>query len=165
MKIKRRNIMSEKKIVLTYEGLKNLEEELHDLKTVRRKEVAEKIKEARGQGDLSENAEYDSAKEEQAEIEARIVVLEKMLRNAEVIDEEEIDKNVVSVGCKVKILDMEYNDELEFIIVGSAEADPSTGKISNESPLGSALLGNKVGETVEVDAPEGVVKYRIELIN
>ena len=156
--------MSEKKIVLTYEGLKNLEEELHDLKTVRRKEVAEKIKEARGQGDLSENAEYDSAKEEQAEIEARIVVLEKMLRNAEVIDEEEIDKNAVSVGCKVKILDMEFDDELEFTIVGSAEADPSTGKISNESPLGSALLGNKVGETVEVDAPEGVVKYRIELI-
>ncbi|MDR2939278.1 MAG: transcription elongation factor GreA [Clostridiales bacterium] len=156
--------MSEKKIVLTYDGLKALENELQDLKINRRKEVAEKIKEARGQGDLSENAEYDSAKEEQAEIEARIAHLEKMLRNAEVIDEEEINKEVVSVGGKVTILDMEYNDEMVFTIVGSAEADPAAGKISNESPLGVGLLGHKVNDIVDVEAPEGVVQYKIQSI-
>jgi len=120
--------MTEKKIVLTYEGLRKLETELQDLKTVRRKEVAEKIKEARGQGDLSENAEYDAAKEEQAEIETRIVELEKILRNAQVIDEDEVGVDEINIGCKVKIWDMELCQELDYAIVGSTEADPSEGK-------------------------------------
>jgi len=153
--------MAERKIVLTYDGLKKLEEELHDLKTNRRKEVAQKIKDARGQGDLSENAEYDSAKEEQAEIEARIAVLEKMLRNAEVIDEEELDKNSINVGNRVRVLDVEFNEELEYVIVGSAEADPANSRISNESPLGHALLGHIAGDTVSVDAPDGIIEYKI----
>ncbi|NLK37456.1 MAG: transcription elongation factor GreA [Epulopiscium sp.] len=157
--------MAEKKVVLTYEGLKKMEEELETLKTVRRKEVAEKIKEARGQGDLSENAEYDSAKEEQAEIEARIVVLEKMLRNAEVIDDEEVSRDVISVGSIVKLYDLEFNEEVEYIIVGSAEADPMNGKISNESPVGKGLLGHKAGETITIDTPSGDVVFRIEAIN
>jgi len=151
----------EKKTVLTYEGLKRLEAELQELKVVRRKEVAAKIKEARGQGDLSENAEYDAAKEEQAEIEARIGHIEKMLRNAEVIDEEDIDKDSIGVGSRVKVLDIEYNDEVEYLIVGSTEADPIGGKISNESPLGVALLRQKRGDTVSVEAPEGVIKFKI----
>jgi len=153
--------MAEKKTVLTYEGLKKLEEELQELKVVRRKDVANKIKEARAQGDLSENAEYDAAKEEQAEIEARIAAIEKMLRNAEVIDEDELDGDVVGVGNKVKVLDMEYNEEMEYTIVGSTEADPMEGRISNESPLGMALLTNRVGDTVVVDAPQGQMSYRI----
>ncbi|MCL2617291.1 MAG: transcription elongation factor GreA [Defluviitaleaceae bacterium] len=157
--------MSEKKIMLTYDGLKNLETELQVLKTERRKDVAEKIKDARGQGDLSENAEYDSAKEEQAEIEARIVVLEKMLRNAEVIDEEDLTEGAVSVGHKVVVLDKEFSEQVEYSIVGSAEADPFKGKISNESPLGAALLGRTVGDTVTVDAPDGVIEYEIIAIN
>ena len=132
--------MTEKKVVLTYDGLKNMEAELENLKTVRRKDVAEKIKEARGQGDLSENAEYDAAKEEQAEIEARIVQLEKMLRNAEVIDEEEGAKDTISLGTTVTVLDVEFDEEMEYTIVGSAEADPMNGRISNESPVGMALL-------------------------
>ncbi|HIW48467.1 MAG TPA: transcription elongation factor GreA [Firmicutes bacterium] len=153
--------MSEKKVVLTYEGLKQREEELENLKTVRRKEVAEKIKEARGQGDLSENAEYDAAKEEQAEIESRIVFLEKMLRNAEVIDDEELSKDVVSVGSTVRLYDTEFDEEVEYTIVGSAEADPMEGRISNESPVGMGLLGHRVGETVCIEAPEGEVKFDI----
>lgn len=153
--------MSEKKVVLTYEGLKRMEEELEDLKTVRRKEVAEKIKEARGQGDLSENAEYDAAKEEQAEIEARIVVLEKMLRNAEVIDDEEVSADIISIGSKVKIYDIEFEEEDEYSIVGSAEADPMAGKISNESPVGKALLGHKLGDLVTVETPGGEAEFRI----
>lgn len=157
--------MSEKKVVLTYEGLKRMEEELENLKTVRRKEVADKIKEARGQGDLSENAEYDAAKEEQAEIESRIVVLEKMLKNAEVIDDEEISNDIISIGCKVKIYDVEFEEELEYAIVGSAEADPMEGKISNESPVGKTLLGHKIGDLVEVETPAGMVEFRILEIN
>ena len=153
--------MSEKKVVLTYEGLKRMEEELEELKTVRRKEVAEKIKEARGQGDLSENAEYDAAKEEQAEIEARIVVLEKMLRNAEVIDDEEVSSDIISIGSKVKIYDLEFEEEEEYSIVGSAEADPMTGKISNESPVGRALLGHKLGDLVTAETPGGEAEFRI----
>lgn len=153
--------MSDKKTVLTYEGLKNLEDELQELKITRRKDVAEKIKEARGQGDLSENAEYDAAKEEQAEIEARISLLEKMLRNAEVIDEEDLDKGFVNVGNKVTVFDQEYEEEVEYTIVGSAEADPFKGKISNESPLGSALLGHVVGDVVKVEAPDGMMDYKI----
>ena len=153
--------MAERKTMLTYDGLKKLEDELQDLKTNRRKEVAQKIKEARGQGDLSENAEYDSAKEEQAEIEARIAVLEKMLRNAEVIDEEELDRNSINVGNRVRVLDTEYNEEMEYVIVGSAESDPANSRISNESPLGNALLGHVVGDSVSVDAPDGTIIYKI----
>ncbi len=150
-----------KKIVLTYEGLKKLEDELENLKVVRRKEVAAKIKEARGQGDLSENAEYDAAKEEQAEIEARIITIEKMLRNAEVIDEEEISTGKVNIGNKVKLYDKEFDEEVEYTIVGSAEADPSMGKISNESPLGMALLGHSVGDIIDVEAPDGILKFKL----
>ncbi len=153
--------MVEKKVVLTYDGLKKMEEELEGLKTVRRKEVAEKIKEARGQGDLSENAEYDAAKEEQAEIEARIVQLEKMLRNAEVIDDDEVSSDIISIGSTVKIHDEEFDEELEYIIVGSAEADPMNGKISNESPVGVGLLGHKKGEKVAIETPDGEIIFRI----
>ena len=153
--------MSEKKTVLTYAGLKNLEEELQELRTVRRKDVAEKIKEARGQGDLSENAEYDAAKEEQAEIEARIVIIEKMLRNAELIDEDELDRDTVGLGSAVKLWDEEFDEELNYTIVGSLEADPFVGKISNESPLGHALLQKRVGDTVTVEAPDGAIRYKI----
>ena len=153
--------MADKKVVLTYEGLKKREEELEELKTVRRKEVAEKIKEARGQGDLSENAEYDAAKEEQAEIEARIVLLEKMLRNAEVIDEEEVSSDKISVGCKVKLYDIEFEEEVEYIIVGSAEADPMEGRISNESPVGAGLIGHSVGEEVTIEVPDGDIVFKI----
>ena len=152
---------AEKKVILTAEGIENLEKELTNLKVVRRKEVAEKIKEARGQGDLSENAEYDSAKEEQAEIEARIVTIEKMLRNAEVIDESDISADSIHLGSKIRVLDIEFNDEVEYKIVGPSEADPSAGRISNESPLGIALLGKGAGDTVEVPAPDGNIQYKV----
>lgn len=157
-----------KKVVLTYEGLRKLEIELEELKTVRRKEVAEKIKEARGQGDLSENAEYDAAKEEQGEIESRIVVIEKMLRNAEVIDDEEVSSDVITVGSKVKIWDVEFEEEVEYTIVGSAEADPmnmDNGKISNESPVGRSLLGHTTGDTVSVETPGGVIELKVLAIS
>lgn len=150
-----------KKIVLTSDGLKKLEDELENLKVVRRKEVAAKIKEARGQGDLSENAEYDAAKEEQAEIEARIITIEKMLRNADVIDEEEINTGNVNIGNTVKLYDEEFEEEIEYTIVGSAEADPTLGKISNESPLGMALLGHTIGDNIDVEAPAGVLKFKV----
>ncbi|MDR1531814.1 MAG: transcription elongation factor GreA [Clostridiales bacterium] len=153
--------MAEKKTVLTYEGLKRLEDELQELKTVRRKEIAEKIKEARGQGDLSENAEYDSAKEEQAGVEARIILLEKMLKNAEVIDEEALNKDIVNVGSKVRLYDEEGNEEVDYTIVGSAEANPLEGRISNESPLGAALLGRTAGEDIAVEAPDGILSYKL----
>ena len=153
-----------KKIILTHEGLKNLEDELQELKVVRRKDVAAKIKEARGQGDLSENAEYDAAKEEQAEIEARIVTIENMLRNAEVIESDTHSDNV-SIGNKVKLFDNEFEEEIEYILVGSAESDPLNGKISNESPIGSAILGHKVGDTVNVETPDGIITFKILEIN
>lgn len=153
--------MGGKKVLLTYEGIKTLEGELENLKTVRRNDVAEKLKEARAQGDLSENAEYDAAKEEQAEIEARIVELEKILKNAEIIDEDEVAGDVISVGCRVKILDIEFEDEMEFSIVGSTEANSLNGFISNESPLGIALIGKKKDAVVEVESPAGVIKYKI----
>ena len=136
--------MEEKKNLLTYAGLKALEDELHDLKVNRRKEVAGKIKEAREQGDLSENAEYDAAKDEQRDIEARIEEIEKILKNAEVVVEDEVDLDKISVGCSVKIYDEEYEEEMEYKIVGSSEANSLKGKISNESPVGHALLGHKV---------------------
>jgi transcription elongation factor GreA len=153
--------MADKKTILTYAGLKNFEQELQELKTVKRKDVAEKIKEARALGDLSENAEYDAAKEEQAEIESRIVILEKLLRNAEVIDEEELNQETVGAGSIVRLHDLEYDEEINYSIVGSTEADPFQGKISDESPLGQALLHRGVGEHVEVAAPDGVVRYTI----
>lgn len=149
-----------KKIILTHEGLENLEQELQELKVVRRKDVAAKIKEARGQGDLSENAEYDAAKEEQAEIEARILTIENMLRNAEVISSDNIT-DTVSIGNTIKLFDAEFEEELSYTIVGSAEADPFNGKISNESPIGAAIIGHKVGDEVDVDAPDGIVKFKI----
>ena len=140
--------MEEKKKILTYTGLKALEDELENLKVVRRKEVAGKIKEAREQGDLSENAEYDAAKDEQRDIEARIEELEKILKNAEVVDEDEVNLDKISVGCTVTVYDVEFDEEMEFKIVGSTEANSLQGKISNESPVGRALLGCEVGETV-----------------
>ena len=153
--------MEEKKNLLTYAGLKALEDELHDLKVNRRKEVAGKIKEAREQGDLSENAEYDAAKDEQRDIEARIEELEKILKNAEVVVEDEVDLDKINIGCIVKILDVEYSEELDYKIVGSTEANSLKGKISNESPVGKALIGHKVGDTVEVETPAGVFAYKI----
>lgn len=151
----------DKKNILTYEGLQKLEAELQDLKVVRRKEVAQKIKEAREQGDLSENAEYDAAKDEQRDIEARIEDIEKILKNAEVVVEEEVELDKISIGCKVKILDVEENEELEYKIVGSTEANSLKGKISNESPVGKALLGAKVGDTVKVETHVGELEYKV----
>ena len=153
--------MEGKKNILTYEGLKKLEDELHDLKVVKRAEVAQKIKEAREQGDLSENSEYDAAKDEQRDIETRIEDIEKILKNAEVVDEDEVDLETVNIGCKVKIHDMENKEDLDFKIVGSTEADILKNKISNESPVGQALLGKKKGATVKVDTHFGVQKYKI----
>ena len=150
-----------KKNILTYEGLKQYEDELEDLKVVKRKEVAQKIKEAREQGDLSENAEYDAAKDEQRDIEARIEELEKILKNAEVVDEDEVDLDKISIGCKVKILDVEYNEELEYKIVGSTEANSLKGKISNESPVGHALIGHSVGDIIGVETQVGIVQYKV----
>ena len=152
--------MAEKKKI-TYEGLKKLEDELQDLKVNRRKEVAEKIKEARELGDLSENAEYDAAKDEQRDIEARIEEIEKILKNVEVVDEDEVDTSKVSIGCKIILKDLEYDDELEFKIVGSTEANSLKGKISDESPVGKAISGKKVGDVVEVETQEGMIKYQI----
>ena len=150
----------DKKNILTYEGLKKLVDELENLKVVRR-EVSQKIKEAREQGDLSENAEYDAAKDEQRDIEARIEELEKILKNAEVVVEEEADLDKVSIGCSVKILDCEFDEELEYKIVGSTEANSLKGKISNESPVGKALLGKQVGDTVTVETPAGEFSYKV----
>ena len=149
------------KNILTRAGLEAYERELENLRVVRRREVAEKIKEAREQGDLSENAEYDAAKDEQRDIEARIEELEKILKNAEVVDEDEVDLERINIGCKVKILDVEYNDELEYKIVGSTEANSLKGKISNESPVGKALIGAKVGDVINVETPAGVFQYKV----
>ncbi|MCI8338407.1 MAG: transcription elongation factor GreA [Lachnospiraceae bacterium] len=154
--------MAEKKNILTYEGLKALEDELQDLKVNKRREVAAKIKEAREQGDLSENAEYDAAKDEQRDIELRIEEIDKILKNAEVVVEEDVDENVINVGSQVRLLDMEFKEEMEYKIVGSTEVDCLNGKISNESPVGLALIGAKVGDVVEVEVPSGdMVKYEI----
>ena len=153
--------MAEKKNLMTREGLKALEDELNDLKLNKRKEVAQKIKEAREQGDLSENAEYDAAKDEQRDIEARIEELEKILKNAEVVDEDEVDLDKISIGCRVKIRDLEFNEDLDYKIVGSTEANSLKGKISNESPVGKALIGHKVRDIVEVETKAGVLKYEV----
>ena len=153
--------MADKKHILTYAGLKKYEDELQDLKVNRRREIAQKIKEAREQGDLSENAEYDAAKDEQRDIELRIEELEKLLKNAEVVDEDEIDLDKVSIGCQVKVYDVDFDEEMEFKIVGSTEANSLKGKISNESPVGKALLGKKIGDTVTVTTPAGEFEYKI----
>lgn len=153
--------MEAKKVILTHAGMEKMEKELIELKTVKRQEVAQKIKEARAQGDLSENAEYDAAKEEQGTIEARIVEIEKMLRNAQVIDEEETSVDKVSLGSNVVLYDYEFEENITYTIVGSTEADPMAGLISNESPVGAALLGKAVGEDVEVITPSGVMKFKV----
>jgi len=153
--------MLEKKNILTYAGLKQREDELQDLKVNRRKEIAQKIKEAREQGDLSENAEYDAAKDEQRDIEARIEQLENLLKNVEVVVEDEIDLESISVGCKVKVMDLEYDEEMEFTIVGSTESNSLQNKISNESPVGRELLGKKVGDIVVIDTQAGKMEYEV----
>ena len=154
--------MAEKKNLMTYEGLKKLENELQELKVVKRKEVAQKIKEAREQGDLSENAEYDAAKDEQRDIEARIEEIEKILKNAEVADDDSTKKGLINLGCTVKLHDTEYDEELEFMLVGSTEAKSLENKISNESPLGKAMIGKKAGDDIEVETPSGgIVKYKV----
>ncbi len=157
--------MINKETVLTSEGVQKLEQELQKLKTVRRREVADRIKQALAFGDLSENSEYDEAKNEQAFIEGRIVTLEKLLRNARIIDDEDISTDVVSVGATVKVLDIEFDDVIQYTIVGSAEANPGKNKISNESPVGRALIGKSIGSEVEVAVPDGVIKLKILEIN
>ena len=153
--------MESKKRLLTYEGLKNLEEELENLKVVRRKEVAAKIKEAREQGDLSENAEYDAAKDEQRDIEARIEEIEDILKNAEVVVEDEIDVAKINVGCRVTLFDFDANDEISYQIVGSSEANSRKHRISNESPVGAVLIGKTINDIVEVETLSGVLKYKV----
>ncbi len=152
--------MADKKNILTASGAAALQEELRELKEVRRAEIAQKIKEARAQGDLSENAEYDAAKDEQAEIEARIEQLKDILQNAEIVSEE-VDTSRVFIGSVVKVHDEEFDEDIDMMIVGSTEANSLQNKISNESPLGQALVGARVGDTVQVTAPAGTFAYRI----
>jgi transcription elongation factor GreA len=153
--------MSEKETILTQEGLKKLEDELDTLKSVKRREVAERIKVAIGYGDISENSEYEDAKNEQAFIEGRVITLEKMLRNARIINDDEVDVNTVGIGSKVLLEDVEFKESIEYIIVGTAESDPSQNKISNESPVGRAILGKKKGQSVDVNVPAGIIQYKI----
>ena len=150
-----------KKNIMTFAGLRALEDELFDLKVYKRKEVAQKINEAREQGDLSENAEYDAAKDEQRDIEARIEELEKLLKNVEVVGQDEVDADTVGIGSRVKLYDVEMDEEVEYTIVGSTEADALNGKISNESPVGAALIGSKVGETIVVETISGDLEFKI----
>lgn len=151
----------EKDVILTRDGLEKLEQELEDLKTVKRKEVADRIKQAIGFGDLSENSEYEDAKNEQAFIEGRILTLEKMLRNVKVIEDDNAVEGVVSIGSVIKVRDIEMDEEEEYKLVGTVEADPMNNRISNESPVGRAIIGHKVGEIVDVEVPMGVIKYEI----
>ncbi|MCR5303939.1 MAG: transcription elongation factor GreA [Lachnospiraceae bacterium] len=151
----------QKKNLLTKEGLKAYEDELKELTVHRRHDVAQKLKEARAQGDLSENAEYDAAKEEQSEIENRIKFIEDIIKNSEIVDENAVEEGKVGIGCTVKIKDVSAKEDLEYKIVGSSEASSLSGRISNESPLGKALIGHEVGETVKVSAPIGMLKYKI----
>ena len=153
--------MAVEKKILTYAGLRALEDELENLKVVRRKEVAVKIREAREQGDLSENAEYDAAKDEQRDIETRIEEIEKLLKNVEVVDEDEVDLDKISVGCTVVLYDNEFEEEVEYKIVGSTEANSLAGKISNESPLGMALLGKTVGDDIVVETQFGTSEFKV----
>ena len=150
-----------KEVILTQEGYKKLQQEIEELSTVRRREVAERIRIAREFGDIAENAEYDSAKNDQAHLEARIATLEERLRAARVIDESEITADVVSIGATVRLRDVGANKTVEYQIVGSAEANPAENKLSNESPVGKAIIGRKKGETVEVSAPRGALKFKI----
>lgn len=156
-----KEMVDNKKHILTSKGMQALEDELQELKVVKRKEIAQKIKEAREQGDLSENAEYDAAKDEQRSIEAKIEELEKIIRNAEVIDETSVDNDTVSIGSTVKFYDEEFDEELEYSIVGSTESNILKQLISNESPLGKALIGARVGEEVLVESAEGVSRYKV----
>ncbi len=153
--------MASKEVILTQNGLEKLEKELEFLKSVKRREIASRIKLAINFGDISENSEYEDAKNEQAFIEGRIITLEKMLRNARLIDDGEINTESVSIGCTVTLKDLEYNEEVDYTIVGSAEADPSESKISNESPVGKAILGKPVGSEIEVNVPAGNIRYKI----
>ena len=153
--------MEEKEVILTQEGYDNLDKELNYLKTEKRAEIADRIKVALGFGDLSENSEYDEAKTAQAENEGKIVELENKLRHAKIIDESEIDTETVQIGNLVKVLDVEFDEKIEYTIVGTTEVNLAENKISNESPLGAALLGAKKNQTVEVKAPAGVMKYKI----
>jgi transcription elongation factor GreA len=153
--------MSNKQVILTHEGLKKLEQEIEMLKTIRRKEVSEKIKIALSFGDLSENSEYDEAKNEQAMVEARIAQIEGMLKNVRILDEDELTNEKIDVGSKVKINDLEFDEILEYKIVGSTEANPLNNKISDESPVGKCLLGAKVGDVVEAETPGGVLKFKV----
>ena len=152
--------MTSKETILTAEGLAKLEAELENLRTVKRVQNSERIKVAISYGDISENSEYEDAKNEQAFIEGEIMTLEKMLRNSHII-EEGVNNDTVHLGCTVIIKDLEFNEDLEYTIVGSAEADPTEFKISNESPVGEAIIGQQVGSTVEVHVPAGVLKYKI----
>lgn len=154
-----------KEVLLTEEGLAKVKEELETFRTKRRQEVAERLKEAIAQGDLSENAEYDAAKEEQAFVESRIVTLENMVRNAKIIEQDTQNKHFISVGAKVTIKEMPDGEEETYTIVGSAESDPLSGKISNESPIGAELIGKREGEIVEVPAPAGPIQFKIVSIN
>jgi transcription elongation factor GreA len=156
-----KKMSTEKEVILTPEGLDKLEKELEVLKTVKRREVAERIKEAIEFGDITENSEYEAAKNDQAFIEGRIITLEKMLRNARVIEHQKNSTGIVHIGTKVKLQDLASNEELVYTLVGSAEADPMNNKISNESPVGKAIMGKKTGDIVEVDVPIGKIKYKI----
>ena len=149
------------KNAFTEEGLRRLQDELAERKTVKAAEISERLKDARAQGDLSENAEYDAAKDEQRDIEARIEEIEKILKNADVVDEEEVDLEKISVGCTVVLYDVEFEEEVEYKIVGSTEANSLAGKISNESPLGAALLGKGIGEEVSVETQVGIMEYKV----
>lgn len=153
--------MPQKETLLTFEGLKKLEEEVEYLKTVKRKEIAERIKVAIGFGDLSENSEYDEAKNEQAQVEMKIIELENKLRNVKIIDEDDIETKTVQVGNVVQVLDIEFDEKVEYRIVGSTEADVTENKISNESPIGSALLGKKKNDVVDVETPGGMLQFKI----
>ena len=154
-------IMAKEIIYLTAEGYKKLRDELDHMRSVERPAISAAIAEARDKGDLSENAEYDAAKDEQRDIEARIEQLEKLLKNAEVVVEEEIDLEKINIGCRVKLLDVEEDEEMEFKIVGSTEANSLQNKISNESPVGHALLGKKVGDVVDVETQAGMIQYKV----
>lgn len=150
-----------KQIILTNEGLKKLEDELQELKIVKRKEIADKIKVALSFGDLSENSEYDEAKNEQAFVESRIMQIENMLKNVKILEESDVSTEKVSMGCIVKLLDLEFNEELSYQIVSSAESNPDQGRISDESPIGRSLLNRKIGEIIDVEAPVGILKFKI----
>ncbi|MCU6794930.1 MULTISPECIES: transcription elongation factor GreA [Paenibacillus] len=153
--------MAEKEVILTQEGLKKLEDELEHLKSVKRREVAERIKVAIGYGDISENSEYEDAKNEQAFIEGRVITLEKMLRNARIINNADVNTDTVSVGAIVTLKDLEFGETVEYNIVGTAEADPFNNKISNESPVGKAILGKPKGTKVDINVPAGTIQYEI----